>query len=438
MDPPGALLASCQQEISYLSLSQSSLLSSQDDAISDSNTLPEEYSRSCSHKLTPLAFESNVSLDTLSLFSASVSNSPMDSPNSTSSEKFSFYSEKGDITTHSCNPLEKPTETATSNLDNSLGNPDTFLDQTGHRVSNTGRDYSSGSYPYPLHLSQPDGNNTWTLSLDPSISHLISESSALESSSASEYDYDNEAVARTQCTCPSVSSTPRYDGSFLSLPPLQVGVHDITKFGATSDVSMIVSLSSSVQQTTPDKGKADLFLNDLPHDFPPSTAPDPQQPSRSKKFIKKSKNVFGRLKKLFTPKGTISEDIQAHIADPPKSDFIAANHPAPKRRFFPSYQRYKLTQFSTPSFGQSFSPEDASHADNNIDEKYTYEYHARPKTLREIKSQRRFSLPMAFVGSSSRVTPSTKLNIATSVPRSRSRAMSTYIASQDDILDFAA
>lgn len=92
----------------------------------------------------------------------------------------------------------------------------------------------------------------------------------------------------------------------------------------------------------------------------------------------------------------------------------------------------------TPSFGQSFSPEDTSLADNKVDEKYTYEYHARPKTLKEIKSQRRFSLPLAFVGTSSRVTPSTKRNVTTSTSRSHLRPTSIYIAPQNEKLDFAA
>jgi hypothetical protein len=315
------------------------------------------------------------------------------------------------MTTHS---LRKPTETPPNFDNDALGTRDTLLDHTEHthKVSNTGRDHSPESYSYPLLLSQPDGNNTWTLSLDPTISHLISGSS-LESESSSASD-----------TFPSVSSTPRDNESFLSLPPSQVGV-DLAQFTA-SDVSMIVSSSS--RETFPTRGKADRCSNGLHHDFSPSTAQDSvldrRQPSRSKQLIKKSKNVFDRLKKLFTPKGT---------SDPPKSA------PAPGR-LFPSYQRYKLTkstQSSTPSFGHSFSPGDTSHADNIVDEKYTYEYHARPKTLKEIKSQRRFSLPVAFVGTSSRVTPPKRI-ITTSVSQSKSRPMSMYIAPQNETLDFAA
>ena len=359
----------------------------------------------------------------------------MNSPNSTLSQKFS--SEINQDTSHS---HRKSTETAPPNFDNNaLGNHDTFLDHIP-RVSNTGRDYSPEFYPYPLLLSEPDGN-TWTLSLDPTNSHLISRSSLeLESQSS---DHDDEVIASTRVNFPSVPFTPKYNGSFLSLPRSQVGVHDIAKYTAASDVSMIVSSSSSVQQrhgkgTISSTGKADLYSNDLLHDFPLSTAQDnvldPQQRSRSKKLIKTSKNVFDRLKKLFTPKGTISENVH----HPPKSDFVAANPRASGRRFFSSYQRNKLTksaQFSTPSLEQSFSPGDTSLVD--VNEKYTYEYHARPKTLKEIKSQRRFSLPMAFVGTSSRVTPPTKRNITTSVSQSRSRPMSTYIASQNETLDFA-
>ena len=404
--------------------------------MSDFSTSPGEYSpsySSClSHKLTPLTFGSNASLDTISLFPPSVSNSP-------NSINFSFSSEIGDIsqeTTHFSNSLRpgRPTEIAPHSFDNSLS-----------RVSNTGPDYSPEFYPNSLLLSQPDGKNNWTLSLDPTNPHPDTVSESLESESLSLLSScaPDEAIPGTFL---SVSSTPRHNAS-LSLQPSQ---DDMANFNTASDVSMIVSSTSSVQQgqgggisSVPfNTGNSDLYLNDLPHDsvshcqLPLDSVLEPQQPSRSKKLIKKSKNIFGRFKKLFTPKGTISEDrdIHAHTVNPPKSGSIAASaiSPVSERRFFPSYQRYRLTKSSmslTPSFGQSFSPEDT---DNKVDEKYTYEYHARPKTLKEIKSQRRFSLPLAF-GTSSRasVTPSTKRNVTTSVSRPQ-RPMSIYIAPQNE------
>jgi hypothetical protein len=403
--------------------------------MSDFNTSPGEYSpsySSClSHKLTPLTFGSNDSLDTISLFPPSVSNSP-------SSINFSFSSEIGDIsqeTTHFSNSIRRPTEIA----------PPSFDNNSLTRVSNTGPDYSPEFYPNSLLLSQPDGKNNWTLSLDPTNLHpattsesLASESLSLLSSSASD-----EAIPKTFL---SVSSTPRHNAS-LSLQPSQ---DDMAKFNTSSDVSMIVSSTSSVQQRQGggissvlfNTGNSDLYLNDLPHGLvshcqpPLDSVLDPQQPSRSKKLIKKSKNIFGRFKKLFTPKGTISEDVHAHTVHPPKSGSIAAITPVSERRLFPSYQRYRLTKSTmslTPSFGQSFSPA-SEDTDNKVDEKYTYEYHARPKTLKEIKSQRRFSLPLAFGGnSSSRVnaTPSTKRNVTTSVSRSQ-RPMSIFIAPQNE------
>ena len=371
--------------------------------------------------------------------------------NSPHSIKFSLSSEIGDIdqeTTHSCNSLRGHTEIAPPSFDN---NPlfDTLLDQTGHirRVSNTGRDYSPELYPNSLLLSQPDGRNTWTLSLDPTISHpvAISESSAeLESLSLLSSCASEEAIARPFS---SVSSTPKHNAS-LSLPPSQ---DDIAKFSASSDVSIILSSTPSVQQQQTSSvpfntENADLYFSDLPHGLvshcqpPLDSVLDRQQTSRSKNLIKKSKNIFGRFKKLFKPKGTISEDIHAHTAHHPKFDPIAAMPPVSERRRLPSYQRYRLTKSTmslTPSFGQSFTPENSSLADNNVDEKYTYEYHARPKTLKEIKSQRRFSLPMVF-GTSSHVTPSTKRNVTTSFSRPQSRPMSIYIASQNATLDFAA
>ena len=438
-DLPGALPASCRKHTSYLSLSQSSLASSHHDAVSDFSTSPGNYSpsySSClSHRLTPLTFESNVSLDTLSLYPPSVTESPMNSPNSIN---FSLSSEIGDNNqeaTHFYNSLRRPTEIAPPSFDNS--NPLS-------RVSNTGRDYSPDFYPNSLLLSQPDGKNNWTLSLDPTISHpspaTVSESLESESVSLLSSRASDDAIART---FPSISSTPRLNAS-LSLQPSQ---DDMAKFNPSSDVSLIVSSTSSVQQRPQGGGTSSVSFNtrnaDLyfPHGLnshcqPPleDNVPDPQQPSRSNKLIKKSKNIFGRFKKLFSPKGTISEDLPAHTAQSPKSSFIA---PVSERRPLPSYQRYRLaksTMSLTPSFGQSFSPEVASLADK-VDEKYTYEYHARPKTLKEIKSQRRFSLPLAFVGSSSsRVTPSTKRNVTTSFSRSQSRPMSIYIATQNEKL----
>jgi hypothetical protein len=373
--------------------------------------------------MSPLTFESNASLDTLSFYPPSVSNSATNSPNSIHS---SFYSEIGDINQESTHPLRRPTGIAPYSFDD---NPlhDNPLDQTGHvpRVVNTGRDYSPEFYPNSLLLSQPDGKNNWTLSLDPTISQPVTVSESVESESLSLLSScaSDEAIPRT---FPSVSSTPRHNAS-LSLQPSSQD--DMSKFNASS---MIVSSTSSVQQRQGAGSSSVRFnagnSNDFPHGLasPLDSVLDPQPPNRSKKLLKKSKNIFGRFKKLFSPKGTKSEDIHdhAHTAHSPKSGYIAAIPPVSERRLLPSYQRYRLSKSTmslTPSFGQSFGP---SVGDNKVDEKYTYEYHARPKTLKEIKSQRRFSLPLAFGTSSRKVTTS-------------SRPMSIYIASQTETLDFA-
>jgi hypothetical protein len=442
---PGALPASCQQHTSYLSLSQSSMTSSEhDDTISDFSASPGGYSpsySSClSHKLSPLTFERNVSQDTLSLYPPS--DCPTNSPNSIN---FSFSSEIGDNiqeTTHFCSPL---TEIAPHNFDD---NPlqDTLLDQRGHipRVLNTSGNYSPEFYPNSLLLSQPDGKNNWTLSLDPSISQPVTVSESVESESLLSSCVSDKAIS---ITIPSVTSTPKHNASLSLREPSSRD--DITKFNASSDTSMIVSSTSSVQQQRQGGGSSSVRFNagnsnDLPHGFVSHRQPpldgflDPQQPSRSKKLVKKSKNIFGRFKKLFSPKGTASEDIHdhAHTAHSPESSYITAMPSVSERRLFPSYQRYRLSKSTmslTPSFGQSFGP---SLADDKVDEKNTYEYHARPKTLKEIKSQRRFSLPLAF-GTSSRVTPPTKRKVTTSFSRSHPRPMSIYIASQTETLDFA-
>ena len=369
----------------------------------------------------------------------------MNSPNSV---HFSFYSEIGDNnqeTTHFCNPLRRPMEIAPHSFDN---NPlrDIVPDQTVlPRVLNIGREYSPEFYPNSLLLSQPDGKNNWTLSLDPTISQpvTVSESAESESLSLLSSCASDEAIPRS---FPSVSSTstPRHNAS-LSLQPSSQD--DMAKFNASSDTSMNVSSTSSVQQRQGggtssvrfNTGNEDLYFNDLAHGLvSPLDSVLDQQPNRSTKLIKKSKNIFGRFKKLFSPKGTISKDIHdhAHTAHSPKSGYIAAIPPVSERRRVPSYQRYRLSKSTmslTPSFGQSFGP---SIAENKVDEKYTYEYHARPKTLKEIKSQRRFSLPLAF-GTSSRVTLPTKRKVTTSVSHSQSRPMSIYIASPTESLDFA-
>ena len=390
--------------------------------------------------MTSLSLESNVSLETLSLYQASISNSNS-SPNSTSSRNLSFSSELGGTnqeTIHSCNSFRKPMEITRPSSDNNtlFGDPDTLLDNPHKtkfpehipRDSIPSRNCSSELCSQPLLLlSQPDGNNTWTLSLDPTISRpgTISESSVeLESSSmlsSCASDHDEEAIANlTRATLPSAPSTPKYNEFFLSLPPPQ-GVHDIAQLSTPSDVSMIVSSISSVQH-----------YGELSHDFPVSIAQDcvldPRQPSRSKKLVQKSKEIFSQFKRLFTSKGT--EAIQAHTTHFPSLNANAQSDtipPTPGRR---SYRRYRLlsTKSVTPSFGRKFRPEDNSHTDNGVDEKYTYEYHARPKTLQEIKSQRRFSLPTGLVGTPFRATPSTKHNVTPSVPRSQSRPMSMYTA----------
>ena len=308
---------------------------------------------------------------------------------------------------------------------------DTLFDQTVPRVLNTGRDYSPKVYPNSLLLSQPDGKNNWTLSLDPTISQPATVSESAESDSLHSSCASDEAIPRT---FPSASSTPRHNASLTLQPSSQ---DNMTKFNASSDISMFVSSTSSVQQRQGGGSSSVRFnsgnFNDPSHGLvsPLDSVLDPQPPSRSKKLMKKSKNIFGRFKKLFSPKGTTPEDIHdhAHTAIPPVSE----------RRLLPSYQRYRLSKSTmslTPSSGQSFG---TSLTDSKVDEKYTYEYHARPKTLKEIKSQRRFSLPLAF-GTSSRVSlpSSTKRKVTTSFSRSQSRPMSIYVASQTETLDFSA
>ena len=325
-----------------------------------------------------------------------------------------------------------------------IANPVTSLDSPQKpnflRQSITGQNCSSQFWSHPLlFLSQPDGNNTWTLSLDSttiSESSLESKSRSLLSSPVSNY---SEAITVTRDTLPSISSMST---SFLSLPPSPV---DIVESSVASDASMIVSSMSNAQRPHGEGWivVADSY-HDLSHDFPRSTAKDSVlQLSRSKKLAKKSKDIFGRLKRLFTPKETRSEDIQAYTAPPSNLNSNERADRASRRRFLPSprpwlsYQRYRLSRStkSTTTSWQGFSSGHGGHTDNHVDERYTYEYHARPKTLKEIKSQRRFSLPMTFVGTPSRAT-SMKRNVTPSAPRSQSRPMSMYNAPQSGTLNF--
>lgn len=247
-------------------------------------------------------------------------------------------------------------------------------------------------------LSQPDGNDPWTLSLEPTLTSAepsisqTSTSSSTESSSASE---DEDTPRRYfPTTFPSQSQSFSQQRSFNS-----------SRANVTHDTEVSTTRRGS-----------DNSVYALPHEgsvSPPRLIGE--ESSRSRNVVQKTKEFCSKFKKLIVPKkASKPKDIKGLLHDYPLSDHIFRSDapvqpiiphllpPSPREASPWSFVRRRGMQrepkMSLPTMPH---PEHQSQrivktSTTSVD-KHSYEYHARPKTLEEIRSKRRFSLP-AFSG----------------------------------------
>lgn len=259
-----------------------------------------------------------------------------------------------------------------------------------------------------LQLSQPDGNNPWTLSLDPTLTSTESEA-ASQASTASlslEAEFppdDGRASFTSRGTLPSVASLHVHS------PPRTVYYEE--------DII-----------TTPRDSQSSPYNVLSEPRFNPGPSPLTYHPSddsvRSKNFIQKTKELCNKFKKLISLKAVKERPTKvakenSGICRTPLKGQGEPDTPSPFQNFpritSPSFSSVdkrpafrRTVKTSSPSVALSCTPDytvaRGSGSTHVPDEKYTYEYHARPKTLQEIRSKRRFSLP-AFARPSSPVPP---------------------------------
>jgi len=259
-----------------------------------------------------------------------------------------------------------------------------------------------------LFLSQPDGNNPWTLSLDPSQvvdSVSVVQSSISSLSVASSSTSYGEQITRTMPLIPSITSSSRSPSPVS--PPVQV--EDPRRQGV-------------------DFPTAEL-LDQEEIDFPFYTIGRTAYPPQPRTVVQKTKSLYTKVKKLLSSKS--SKTGSSKIIDktpstprnidlttfstPNASQFNSISNQTPVQRPFyrrpftkcaatkPSYHPTTLTQM--PEIPYPFYADNGGALSMVHQESHTYENYVRPKTTEDIKAtkaKRRFSLPAAFSGSSSR------------------------------------
>lgn len=270
------------------------------------------------------------------------------------------------------------------------------------RLENEYHDHRNNEFP----LSQPDGTNPWTLSLEPTLTSTessISQSSTRSSSNESSSTSENEVIPRRYF--PSTFASSQSNSFF------QQRSFNSSRANATHDTEV---------STTRQGSNNSIYALPLVEEFvrEPVSPPRPVggEPSRSRNVVQKTKEFCSKFKKLLVPKKASKgpKDVKDVMHDHPLSDDMFRMDatmqlpmppllpPSPRETspwsFVRRHGMHREPKMSLPTFPH---PEHRSGrivktSTTSVD-KHSYEYHARPKTLEEIKSKRRFSLP-AFSG----------------------------------------
>ncbi|KDR85044.1 hypothetical protein GALMADRAFT_313409 [Galerina marginata CBS 339.88] len=270
-----------------------------------------------------------------------------------------------------------------------------------------------------LELSQPSADDPWTLSLDPALSST-SESTSLSSASSSSLNA-SQAEDRSERHPPSAITFPQPD-SLPSQPSITCAENEsheldasTTRLGSNDSI-----YARPIDQPFP------VGSNSLP--FPP--CPQEGHPRQTKNVLKKTKDLYSKFKSFIISKKSKQSDPKPMISDPSaSSDFCRMDlqppmeyHRSPSSSTTSwSYQQrgvgifQRSAKMSTPSVAFSSRTEIASTSRTpSVNKKYPYEYHARPKTMEELRrSKRRFSLP-TFTGPASGSNTSAAKNPHTS------------------------
>ncbi|KAF8973974.1 hypothetical protein BDZ97DRAFT_1912417 [Flammula alnicola] len=247
-----------------------------------------------------------------------------------------------------------------------------------------------------LQLSQPDGDNPWTLSLDPTLTSTeesVSQSSTTSLSTHSSSVLQGRTSDMSQHSLGSISS-------FQLASPRTVE-HQQEEVGTTRQGSDVSAYALPLEQR---------FHNPIP---PPFVIGPPNGSIRSRNVIQKTKDLCSKFKRFITLKALKEKKSKNkpsirrtllggyNDADMPPLSQPFPRTPSPSSSFNRHGGFQRMAKISTPSVALSYTPEyTVGRTTSTANDRYTYEYHARPKTLEEIRSKRRFSLP-TFAGASS-------------------------------------
>ncbi|KAF9531973.1 hypothetical protein CPB83DRAFT_848125 [Crepidotus variabilis] len=278
-------------------------------------------------------------------------------------------------------------------------------------------------------LGQPDGSDPWTLGLDPTLGSITELDSTTAASSRS-------STLSFPVTADSDGHHSVFDEEREHIQPPLMGSQSQTSLEDSPVAASHADEDETVQVRRTLNYPSTLILEARPSTS--SVARPPSTVVQKKSVAQKTKKIYQKVKRFFSPKPTrpISSkgitnnpyqptnnvDFPAIPDSPATTDEIPPTAAAPHQ-----WTVYRRTLFSrsrkvstTHSLAQSFTPGDFTTQPRYFprsasvvpDERYTYEYHARPKTLEEIKKDtkrgRRISLPVGLFSGppSPRLTPS--------------------------------
>lgn len=253
-----------------------------------------------------------------------------------------------------------------------------------------------------LFFSQPDGNNPWTLSLDPTLSFtgsgVSTTSLSVESSSASDGGCASE-ICQQQ---PELVPFEVYSSSTAHPPIVNDDAEALYHCQSASRPS-VEALSSGRPSTNPKSSHLTIGHR-----------------NGSIRVLQKTKEFCRKFKRFITPKSSKSRSDNNSLLPSGAYTLVDVNTQPAQEYNFPrpasavsSRRRGRFmrsAKISSPSVALSEYPN--YHTGSVVDDIHSYDYHARPKTLQEIKSRRRrFSLPV-FSGASAPASTSARANIS--------------------------
>lgn len=295
-----------------------------------------------------------------------------------------------------------------------------------------GDDSSLHAQHSALVLEQPDGDNPWTLFLDPTLTatedEAVSHSSVASLSRASSFAPQGDRVSVSSVlTFTSVASlrfTPSGDPYITSTPIVPQRI-----VPPRETYSPVYDIPARLGSAFVESGPSAMTVNHI------------NESIHSKNFLQKTRNLCSKLKKLITLKAKkerkapdapfihrtiLSNDRFDPSMTPPFQRFPQMTSPSFSSVERPSTFR-RSAKTSSPSVALSYTPEyTAGRSMQTSDEKLSYEYHSKPKTPQDIRSRRRFSLP-AFAATSSSSSPTNNVGPA---PPTRRRKISSILSSE--------